>query len=945
MPKRIATPPPGDDEPRYLTVVHPFVPSGHCNMELPMDRQDFARWVACCIDKDAVYCFFHKPRARDMVIIEVARKYQHCDRILGEHRWSEFLKNPSDVEKDQVTRVYYCTYNTGRIVQKNGWKRVEIDEDWFKNYSPNNRQAIYSYDTLFIRFPYPTTHFCDIPVEDQTNHPLCRPLPGAVKAPPPESLAAPAPVVGSEEWTTEKKSSSSQSKATKGAWANGAPKASAKPIVNVRQTGPNTKQGPQARMPAVGGGPIVVKASNVWQRPLSPPSSETSNDWDGISASPILELPQVPIQSPPSAPPGLPPPAWKGASPTAPPGFAPPGLPPPKAWAASNQPTLPPLINTATSWDSSSGSGLGSSSSSDDPYKVHIQISDSMEEELFRMKLQGKAREFDEDSDVDELDSIAPATWSTRDSTSQSSFGGEDDAPRDYEPAWDDPDMDAESQYKKKDAKPVMLCKAHGLICKKGICAQYAEQLRDIRKAERAAEREAARGQGGKGRGGAKGAARGGRGGLGRGVGGPARGLSLPNRGSDRGRGGLSGNPPRGRGAVVKTNWRGAPREIVTAARIAEREGSSTHGESSVIGWENPENEWAETVEETKGDADARDGAKTPTQTPTSLPVDANAPSDAGWNVSEVSHDPWGGVTSSPKQPQLQPAPPKAPSNDGWNVSEVSHDPWGHPAKPEGNLASASPSSSRNALRDPSNDGWNVSEASYDPWEESAKQNGNPASTTPAVSDAPKAPSNDGWNVSQASFDPWESVPSKKSNPPANGFVQKQPSRGNFQKRFNSPSHFTPKGFKQPPNGVNAWNTPVAPAVVSAVTKPAPPKGFKQPPNSANAWNIPAALPAVNAAAKPATPKSLKQPPNSANAWNVEPVAPPVASAATQSVKKVKGTSLDKPMVGTWADEMDAASAAGYPDSTDGSSVISSKGGARAQSTTGGWGSVSDMPW
>jgi hypothetical protein len=50
----------------------------------------------------------------------------------------------------------------------------------------------------FIAFPYPETHFCDVPIEDQTNQPMCRPLPGAVKPPPPEALTAPGP--GKREW-------------------------------------------------------------------------------------------------------------------------------------------------------------------------------------------------------------------------------------------------------------------------------------------------------------------------------------------------------------------------------------------------------------------------------------------------------------------------------------------------------------------------------------------------------------------------------------------------------------------------------------------------------------------------------------------------------------------------------------------------------------------------
>lgn len=55
-----------------------------------------------------------------MVIIEVNRDYAHFDRILGEHRWAEFLQKPTKEESGRVTQVFYCTYSTGRIVQKNG---------------------------------------------------------------------------------------------------------------------------------------------------------------------------------------------------------------------------------------------------------------------------------------------------------------------------------------------------------------------------------------------------------------------------------------------------------------------------------------------------------------------------------------------------------------------------------------------------------------------------------------------------------------------------------------------------------------------------------------------------------------------------------------------------------------------------------------------------------
>jgi len=106
-------------------------------MELPKDREDFGRWLACCVGPDPFYAFFHKPsvcyrvllslvvlivspKALNMVIIEVKRDFDGFDRLLGEHKWNEFLKNPSPEEFEKKTRVYYCVYNSGRQVQKNG---------------------------------------------------------------------------------------------------------------------------------------------------------------------------------------------------------------------------------------------------------------------------------------------------------------------------------------------------------------------------------------------------------------------------------------------------------------------------------------------------------------------------------------------------------------------------------------------------------------------------------------------------------------------------------------------------------------------------------------------------------------------------------------------------------------------------------------------------------
>jgi hypothetical protein len=59
-------------------------------------------------------------KALNMVIIEVKWDFDGINCVLGEHRWSEFLRSPSKEEMEEVTQVYYCVYNSGMQVQKNG---------------------------------------------------------------------------------------------------------------------------------------------------------------------------------------------------------------------------------------------------------------------------------------------------------------------------------------------------------------------------------------------------------------------------------------------------------------------------------------------------------------------------------------------------------------------------------------------------------------------------------------------------------------------------------------------------------------------------------------------------------------------------------------------------------------------------------------------------------
>ncbi|KAJ7748882.1 hypothetical protein B0H16DRAFT_897012 [Mycena metata] len=121
MPKGIPTPEPGDDEPKYFTVVQPY--PLNANWELLHDYITFGRWIAGCIGPEPFFALFYKPsalQARGQVLLEINREYAHPERLLGEHRWSDFLCNPSQEEAGRVSQIFYSVYNTGRSAQKDG---------------------------------------------------------------------------------------------------------------------------------------------------------------------------------------------------------------------------------------------------------------------------------------------------------------------------------------------------------------------------------------------------------------------------------------------------------------------------------------------------------------------------------------------------------------------------------------------------------------------------------------------------------------------------------------------------------------------------------------------------------------------------------------------------------------------------------------------------------
>lgn len=58
-----------------------------------------------------------------MVIIEVDREFEKFETLLGKHEWSKLLQKPTKEETDKASKVFWCHYNSGRLVQKHGESR------------------------------------------------------------------------------------------------------------------------------------------------------------------------------------------------------------------------------------------------------------------------------------------------------------------------------------------------------------------------------------------------------------------------------------------------------------------------------------------------------------------------------------------------------------------------------------------------------------------------------------------------------------------------------------------------------------------------------------------------------------------------------------------------------------------------------------------------------
>ncbi|KAF8343648.1 hypothetical protein F5887DRAFT_1282905 [Amanita rubescens] len=190
MVKRPKTPE-GPDPCKYYTCWKPY--PQNADFELSEDYINFSRWIVNVLgDSGPLISLYYKPRV-SAVIFAVDKLYALPERLLGEHRWDEFLKKPDKSEAGYKSQIFYSTYKTDRELQKDGWKCIPVEEYFFKNWGIGK---------WFTRLPYPPPHRCNVPPENKAEKPLCRPLPTSSAQVPMPQASAPVqrPVVGSSDW-------------------------------------------------------------------------------------------------------------------------------------------------------------------------------------------------------------------------------------------------------------------------------------------------------------------------------------------------------------------------------------------------------------------------------------------------------------------------------------------------------------------------------------------------------------------------------------------------------------------------------------------------------------------------------------------------------------------------------------------------------------------------
>jgi len=112
------------------------------NWVYEQDVQDCAKWVAevigneyylISIHQKPSVCFFSSSsscfmiyvllfQSRGMILLEISKEFTDHGRLLGQHQWFHFLKDPTKDEEGHKSCVYYSVYRTCREARKDGKK-------------------------------------------------------------------------------------------------------------------------------------------------------------------------------------------------------------------------------------------------------------------------------------------------------------------------------------------------------------------------------------------------------------------------------------------------------------------------------------------------------------------------------------------------------------------------------------------------------------------------------------------------------------------------------------------------------------------------------------------------------------------------------------------------------------------------------------------------------
>lgn len=302
-------------------------------------------------------------------------------------------------------------------------------------------------------YPYPRSHFCEVPPESPTSAPLCRPLPVEYwpRVLPKVEAQAAAPVPGSVEWLKAKEPDAIMSKS---AWAKGP--AAAKAATTKTKVAKSASVAPPGISKPVNTCKHVDFGSHLHVAHTSAGNNRAGHGSAGLHApSPVSP---IPIRLNTDAYPG----AASSAS----------GQSYGTAWASATPGLSPSNISPNARNSSDSGSAGTTPRTPDSATPLAAGMSS--------VSISGGPSAAEHSGGEDDV--WADGQFPQAAGVSEYAISEPIEA---QESLWGDYDQEEESQ-KKSDA---IICEVHGTLCSKGICSQYKSQKRAMERAQELEER------------------------------------------------------------------------------------------------------------------------------------------------------------------------------------------------------------------------------------------------------------------------------------------------------------------------------------------------------------------------------------------------------------------------------------------------------------------------